>query len=84
MNLEHVVGRLDGWHRPAGERSDLDGAVLAERPVQRRKHDVQAVEAPARADQHLGAGASPHPVAADLDRDRLMAGVPQPGAHRRR
>ena len=81
--LEHhlVHAQRRGEHAGAHVRDvealeqALHGAVLAERTVQHREHDVDAVESPPGLDATERAVAPPHAVAADLDRDRVVPGV---------
>ncbi len=53
----------------------LEGPVLAERAVQRREHDVDALDAAAGRKRHLPAGLAPDAVASDLDPANLVAGA---------
>ena len=72
------VGHVEALEQP------LHGAVLAERSVQDREHDVDAVEPAPRLDRDGGAVAAPDAVAADLDRDRHVTGLLEPRPDRRR
>ncbi len=63
------VGDVEALEQP------LNGAVLAERAVQHREHHVDAVEPAAGLHRDGGAVAAPDAVAADLDRDRDVAGL---------
>ena len=61
----------------------LDGAVLAERPVQHGEHDVGAVESSSRLERYGLAPLAPDAVAADLDPPHLVAGTRQSVSDRR-
>ncbi len=88
QHLVHAQGR--GEHAGAdirdveGFEQPLERAVLAERAMQDWEHDVDARQPASRRERELVAVGPPHPVASDLDLDRLVPSLAQALADRRR
>ena len=85
-DLVHAHGRREHTGADVGDvetlEQSLDRAVLTERAVQDREHDVGAEQPAAGKELHLLAVESPPAIAADLDADHLVAGLRQAGADR--